>query len=98
MNFIPNEKHNLVGGIEATAYLPKPEKFGSYKGTTVNSKLVDKNHGWEAAAFVQEDFQISESISLSAGLRYSIYNHIGLDTVYKYRGNVPQTTNHILTR
>jgi CarboxypepD_reg-like domain/TonB-dependent Receptor Plug Domain len=93
VNFIPNEQHNLVGGFEATAFLPKPEELGPYNGnTSVNRKRVDKNHGWEAAVFVQEDLQLSESISLSAGLRYSFYNHIGLDTVYKYQAGLPQTT------
>ncbi|MFZ5999846.1 MAG: TonB-dependent receptor plug domain-containing protein, partial [Bacteroidota bacterium] len=92
VNYNPNDKHSLVGGIEATAYLPKQEKLAPYKiNSGVARKKVDKNHGREASLFVQEEFQFSEDISISAGLRYSIYTHIGRDTVFKYAPGVPQT-------
>lgn len=92
INYNPNEQHSLVAGVEATAYLPQPEKFGPYgSNETVVHKKVDKNRGWEASVFVQEDYQLSEKISLSAGLRYSMYTHIGRDTVFKYAAGVPQT-------
>lgn len=93
VNFIPNDKHNLVGGVEATAYLPKPEELGPYNNNiAIRRKTVDKNHGWEGAVFLQEDFHLSDNISISAGLRYSLYSHIGQDTVFKYQSGVPQTT------
>jgi hypothetical protein len=94
VNYIPNDKHNLVGGIEFNAYLPKPERLSPYNATSGQVPArVDKNHGWEGALFVQEDFQLSEKISLSGGIRYSTYHHIGRDTVFIYEKGVPQTTS-----
>ncbi len=96
VNYIPNEKHNIVGGIEATAFLPKPETLKPYNGNTaIINKQIDKNHGIEASVFLHDDYQISEKLSLSAGLRYSGYSHIGNDTVFTYQPGVPKTISTI---
>jgi hypothetical protein len=96
VNYIPNEKHNMVGGFEGTAYLPKPETLGPYEGNTaIINKQVDKNHGVEASLFMHDDYQLSDKISISAGLRYSWYAHIGIDTVFNYQPDVPKSVGTI---
>ena len=92
VNYVPDEKHTVIGGLETTAYLPEPEKripIGTDSG--IKSKQVDRNQGVEVAFFVNDDFRISDNISVSAGLRFTHYSHIGPDTVFHYSPDAPRS-------
>ncbi len=96
VNYTPNEQHNIVAGIESVAYFPKPEVQVGYKGNpSIQQKQVDKNSGIEFSIFGNDDFIISENLSISAGLRYSHYTHIGSDTVFSYSSQLPKSTSSI---
>ncbi|MBK5278225.1 MAG: TonB-dependent receptor, partial [Bacteroidia bacterium] len=80
VNYAPDEKQNIVIGIESVAYIPKPELQTGYKGNpNIPSKKADKNNGIEFSVFANDDYQVSENFSFSAGLRYSHYIHVGAD-------------------
>ena len=97
IDYIPNEKHTAKGGFETTAYLPKPEELSGYNGNTaVVNKKVDRNYGVESGLFINDDYKFSENISISAGLRYSIYHQIGSAKVYTYQQNVPRLESTII--
>ena len=96
VNYIPNEHQNVVVGIEGVAYLPKPEVQVGYNGNpNIPAKKVDKNSGIEFSVFANDDYQISKNFSLSVGLRYSQYAHIGPDTVFSYTPGLPKSTSSI---
>jgi hypothetical protein len=85
LHFIPNDSHTIITGLSAIAYVPKDEQRSTYAGNkAINEKHVDKSAGAEFALFFNDDFQISEKFSVSAGLRYSGYLHMGSDTVFHY--------------
>ena len=94
VNYTPSESQNIVAGIEGIAYLPKPEELVSYKGNpNIAAKKVDKNNGIEFSIFANDDYQISKNVSVSFGLRYSHYAHVGSDTVFNYLPNLPKSTS-----
>jgi len=95
VNFTPNEKHTLVAGISGIGYLPKPEERNGYKGNSIAHKTAEKNNGLELAIFANDDYQILENLSVSVGLRYSHYSHIGADTVFIYAPGQPRLVNNI---
>jgi len=96
VNYTPNEDHNMVAGIETIAYFPKPEVQVGYQGNpSIPSKQVDKNSGVEFSVFGNDDFTISENLSLSIGIRYSHYTHVGPDSVFSYAPNQPKSTSSI---
>ncbi len=96
VNYAPTEEHAIVAGIESVAYLPTPETQKGYKGNpSIPSKQVDKNSGIEFSVFANDDFKVSENLSVSFGLRYSHYAHIGSDTVFSYLPNQPKSTSTI---
>src|SRR6185503_19845399 len=77
-------------------YFPEMEKMRGYKGNAaVSSQAVAKNRGIELALFANDEFEINESLSLSVGLTYSHYMHIGADTVFTYNTDVPRTLDSI---
>lgn len=85
VNYVQDDRHNAVGGVEATGYVPRPETRKPYgEDTGATRKQADRNRGVEGAIFVNDDFKINENLSVSAGLRYSWYAHIGPDTVFRY--------------
>ena len=96
VNYIPNEKHTIVAGISGIGYFPKPEEKQGYKGNpNIARKTVDKNNGIELALFANDDYQISDNLSVSVGLRYSHYTHIGEDTVFVYAPGLPRSVDNI---
>ena len=96
VNYSPNEKHAIVAGVTATGYFPKAEEQKGYKGNPrIEKKSVAKNSGVEVAIFANDDYEITENFSVSVGLRYSHYTHLGEDTVYTYRPNMPKRISTI---
>lgn len=85
LNYIPTERHDIRGGISAIGYFPRNEmKTGYDANPLVTTKQSGKSSGLEWAVFLNDDFEWTENISLSAGLRYSHYFHLGPDTTYRY--------------
>lgn len=96
VNFIPNEQHNITAGFEGIAYIPRPESIHPINGNTaVPFKEVDKNRGVELSVFANDNYKISENISLAAGVRFSTYAHIGPDTVFRYLPDMPRDIENI---
>src|SRR5688572_24040808 len=96
VNFNPTEKHSIVAGISGVGYFPEMEKIRGYKGNSaVANKAVAKNRGIELALFANDEFEINENLSLSVGLRYSHYMHVGADTVFTYSADIPRTVDSI---
>lgn len=96
INYIPNDRHEVVAGISAIGYLPRPEiEEGYQKNPLIDKKSVGKKRGLETAIYINDDFELSEIISVSAGIRYSYYAHIGPDTVFHYLPGIPRTKDAI---
>ncbi len=92
VNYSPGEKHTVVAGISGLGYFPGAEELSGYKGNpNISRQSADKNSGIELAIFGNDDFQITDNFSVSVGLRYSHYTHLGADTVYRYSAGVPKT-------
>ncbi|WP_276374920.1 TonB-dependent receptor [Chryseolinea sp. H1M3-3] len=95
VNYI-RKKHNIIAGVSGIGYLPKAEERQGYKGNPrIERKSIAKNNGVELAIFANDDYEISENFSISLGLRYSHYTHLGEDTLYTYQPNVPKTVSTI---
>lgn len=92
VNYSPGEKHTVVAGISGLGYFPGAEELSGYKGNpNISRQSADKNRGIELAIFGNDDFQITDNFSVSVGLRYSHYTHLGADTVYRYSAGVAKT-------
>jgi hypothetical protein len=79
------------------AYVPIDETIGPYNSaSTVIPESVNKDQGLEAAIYINDNFDISPSVSVSLGLRYSLYNQFGPATVYEYEGGVPDNSSSII--
>jgi hypothetical protein len=70
-------KHNLEIGLDATQYSINPGELIPGTSTAVNPvKIIDEN-GLELGLSVEDQFEISDKITLSAGVRYSDFRNYG---------------------
>ncbi|MCG2420071.1 TonB-dependent receptor [Aequorivita sp. F47161] len=95
-NYISNNI-DLRYGINSIYYKFNP---GNVSPTTEDSgvnrfKLTDK-YAWENAAYVDADIEVSDKISIQAGLRLSTFNRLGQDELFLYANDNPIFYNESL--
>ena len=96
LNYIPNDDHNITGGLAAIAYVPGDERRIGYDGNPfIQEKKAGKSSGLELAAFIHDEYELSEKVSVSGGLRYSMYFQLGADTLYRYSADLPKSVSTI---
>ncbi len=88
---------DLRYGINSIYYKFNP---GDVTPTTEDSginpfKLTDK-YAWENAAYVDAEIDISDNISVQAGLRLSTFNRLGQDELFLYENDNPIIYNESL--
>ena len=90
--YLPNAKHTINSGFEAIKYKIAPGSYTPYdeKSDIMPVKLPDE-HGIEAGVFLNDDFEINNKLSVSAGLRYAMFFAMGPAKVYEYQPNVSRT-------
>ncbi len=95
-NYI-SENIDLRYGINSIYYKFNP---GDVTPTTEDSginpfKLTDK-YAWENAAYVDAEIELSDKISVKAGLRLSTFNRLGQDEFFLYENDNPIIYNQSL--
>ncbi len=88
---------DLRYGINSIYYKFNP---GNVTPTTEDSginpfKLTDK-YAWENAVYVDSEIEISDKISVQAGLRLSTFNRLGQDQLFLYENDNPILYNQSL--
>jgi hypothetical protein len=89
-----SDKFKLNYGINSVYYDFNP---GTIKPSDTNSGInfdqLDKKYAFEPALYINADQEISNKISLSYGLRYSMFYRLGQSTINIYADNNPLTFN-----
>jgi outer membrane receptor for ferrienterochelin and colicin len=48
-----------------------------------------KEQGLESAVFASDEYSVTDKFTIYAGLRYSLFNYLGPNTIYRYAANMP---------
>jgi hypothetical protein len=92
-NYI-SDKFKLNYGVNGIYYDFNP---GTIKPSNPNSGInfdqLDKKYAFEPALYINAEQEISKTVSLSYGLRYSLFYRLGASTVNLYADNNPVTFN-----
>jgi len=89
-------QHNINFGAQWRRYeVAQGELTPGNDFSTVSPKTLPVELGREFAVYVQDDFEINDRFSLSAGLRFSLYQSLGPDEVFTYQEGVPRTDESI---
>ncbi|MDB5155387.1 MAG: TonB-dependent receptor, partial [Mucilaginibacter sp.] len=93
-----NPKHTVTFGLSTIRYQVNP---GSNMPFNSNSQVapttIEQEQALESALYAGDKFDITPSFSISAGLRYSLYNYLGPHTVNYYAPSEPKTTNSLVS-
>ena len=92
LSFFPSENYSFEAGINSKYYQLSP---GSFKPegaeSLIEERIIDSENALETALYLSGDFDFSDRISVSAGLRYVMFNHFGPSEVFEYLPGEPRT-------
>lgn len=96
-NWYINANHTVDFGISSIRYRLNP---GTYEPNSKTSLVVKDDmeieHALESAAYISEKWNITDELSLQAGLRYSMFNFLGPKAINEYTPGLPVTEDNIV--
>ncbi|GAO41346.1 TonB-dependent receptor [Flavihumibacter petaseus] len=91
-----NNKHQLSFGINAIVYRLQPGNLEPKGGESIVAKNeVATEQALETAIYFGDNFTVSDRFSVTAGIRYSIFNKFGPASVNQYVPGLPRDTSTI---
>ena len=89
-------QHTINFGSQWTRYeVSQGELSPGNDLSTIIARSLPQEQGEELAFYIQDDYEISDLISISVGLRYSTYRNLGPDDAFIYQEGVPRTVETI---
>ena len=91
------EKHKIEFGLDATYFTLQPgtrEPFGEY--SLVKEKVLDQEQAVEPSLYFSDEFDVTPLLSLSAGVRATLYTSFGPGTRFNYSSDEDLSSNNIL--
>jgi hypothetical protein len=87
-----NAKHTLDYGINSIYYKLNPGSFtAAGKESLVANDIIPSEQALESAIYLGDRFNITNNLSLVAGIRYSIFNYMGPQDVRTYTDGLPRS-------
>ncbi|HEY4155296.1 MAG TPA: carboxypeptidase-like regulatory domain-containing protein [Puia sp.] len=97
-NYYLNSSHTMEFGLNTINYKLDPGSFLPVgKSSLVAPDVVEAEHALESALYVSDRYTISPSFSVEGGLRYSMFNYLGPQSVNEYAPGIPKTVDNILS-
>lgn len=97
VQYVPTRKHDINFGISGTYYNILPNDLSpSSDDSFLRPLTAQKDQGLEAGIYVNDDFELNDFISFSAGLRISFFQNGGPFTVYEYQEGLDRNVDNIV--
>ncbi len=91
------EKHDLEFGIEGKQFQINPGSISpTGNESNVTPESIELEKGLESAAFISDNWDLGPKISISAGLRYSMFNALGPGKIFGYLSGLPKSKSTII--
>ncbi len=91
-----SKNHRIDFGLNSTWYSLSPgirEPLGEQ--SQILYKEIENERALENALYLSDEFEVNDYISISAGLRYTLYTNFGPKTQNNYRGGAPRNIETI---
>jgi hypothetical protein len=92
-----SNKHTIDFGLSSILYKINPGTFepdGS--GSLVLPQVVAPEQALESALYLGDKYDVTSDLTISAGIRYNIYNYLGPQTINTYAPNLPRQAVNVL--
>lgn len=94
--YFPGPDHNIEFGFNAIHYGIDPGRIvPAAEESDIVPAIVNKEQAAELAVYLSDNFTITPSVSIEAGLRYSHFLNLGNSEVNIYRRGSPRTPGNI---
>lgn len=91
------ENHEIKFGAKGIQYqISQGDLIPNENSINVIEVHIPKQTGIESAFYVSDAWRVSDNLSISAGLRYSMFNNIGSGEVSVYEEGVPMTEESVI--
>lgn len=95
-NYYLNSRHTISAGISSVRYALAPGNFQpAGDASLIVPDVLEKEQGQESALYIGDNYEVSQKLSLYAGIRYSYYQFLGPKTIYRYPEGSPLEANLI---
>ncbi|HBW81897.1 MAG TPA: hypothetical protein DEF78_19715, partial [Sphingobacterium sp.] len=79
-----SDRHNLKFGLQAALQEIRPASIEAGEDSKVNSLQIQHRKGADVAAYLTDDWSITDRLKLNYGLRASAYATLGPGTFYTF--------------
>ncbi|UJP63924.1 TonB-dependent receptor [Mongoliitalea daihaiensis] len=94
--WLPNEKTTLIWGFHSQLYRFAPVSLRPEPGSVIEPIATNPRNGLQNNFFVNYSKELSNRISVEAGIRVNTYNQIGRGVQYIYENDIPAPESAIL--
>jgi hypothetical protein len=96
-NYYPNNQHTITFGLSSIYYKLHAGDFErSGSESLVRPVTVPVQQALESAFYAGDKFDLSDDLTVSAGVRLTVYNPLGPGTINTYAPNLPRQANFII--
>jgi hypothetical protein len=96
-NYYPNNQHTITFGLSSIYYRLHAGDFEpSGNESLVRPVTVPVQQALESAFYLGDKFDLSDDLTVSAGVRLTVYNPLGPGTINSYAPNLPRQTNFVI--
>lgn len=94
--FFPNPKNIIRIGINSIYHTVTPGQITASEGTAINPVKLQDRFGWENAAYVTNEWNATEKLNISYGIRVSAFSVMGKGDYYMFdaEGNITDTLSY----
>ncbi len=92
-----SNKHTIDFGLSSILYKINPGTFEPGDAQSlVLPQVVPAEQALESALYLGDKYDITPKLTVSAGIRYNIYNYLGPQTIDSYAPNLPKEPVNVL--
>jgi hypothetical protein len=96
-NYYLSSKHTINFGLSSILYQNSPGTFEpNGSRSLVLPQVIATEQALESALYLGDKYDVTSNLSISAGIRYNIYNYIGPQTIDQYAPNLPKDAGNVL--
>ncbi len=82
-SYYPNTKHRIKWGVNYVYHIFTPSSVSASQDTVVfNTGNAQKLFSHEEAVYLMDEFDLNDRLRINAGLRYTLFQHVGSFTRY----------------
>jgi hypothetical protein len=96
-SYFQNARQTVNAGIQVTRYDLSPgTRIPTGPESNVLTNVLEDEQGIESALYVGENYEVTDKLSLYAGLRYSFYQYLGPKSVFGYSAEISKAETSIV--